>query len=201
MKAVSLFSGIGGFELGFKRAGIPTEILCECLPTATAVLKRRFPGADVVDDVRRIKSIPHDVSILTAGFPCQDLSSVGAKAGMNGRESSLVSEVFRILRKNPVEWVIFENVRFMLHLHKGQTMRDITSTLESLGYKWCYRLLDSSGFGLPQRRHRVYIVASKNFDPRGVLFRNPKIRNVAKYPLESAKSIGFYWTEGRWVKI
>jgi DNA (cytosine-5)-methyltransferase 1 len=192
-----MFSGIGGFELGFQRAGYKTSILCEIEPTARRVLTENFPNHEIVNDIRDINFVPSNVDVLCAGFPCQNLSSSGSKAGIEGDQSSLVYEVFRILRKRPVEWVILENVAFMLKLKSGQAIRAITAAFEELGYRWAYRVIDSSVF-VPQRRRRIYIVASLNHDPRNVLLSD----NNGLSGLNSAESmdtpVGFYWTEGRY---
>ncbi|MFA0464384.1 DNA cytosine methyltransferase, partial [Vibrio sp. 10N.261.45.F1] len=82
-------------------------------------------------------------TVITAGFPCQDLSSSGQKEGINGKQSFLVDEVFRLLNtSNEVEWVLLENVKFMLHLNKGSAMHYITSKLTSLGFNWAYRVVN-----------------------------------------------------------
>jgi DNA (cytosine-5)-methyltransferase 1 len=188
-----LFAGIGGFELGFTRAGYRTTLLCEIDPIARAVLRTRLRGIDIVNDIRDVNAV-RGVEVLCAGFPCQDLSSTGPKEGVEGARSSLVGEVFRILRAHPVQWVVLENVPFMLHLQGGAAMRMITTELEQLGYSWAYRVIDSHAFGLPQRRRRVYIVASLDHDPRAVLLSgeaNPPVAGRRR-----AVPIGFYWTEG-----
>jgi DNA (cytosine-5)-methyltransferase 1 len=195
LPVVGLFAGIGGFELGMSRAGHHSTLLCENDPAAQAVLAKRFPDATLFPDITELRSLPADTAILCAGFPCQNLSSVGLKDGIRGSQSSLVGEVFRLLRRKRVKWVIFENVFFMLHLNRGAGIKYLTRELEELGYNWAYRVLDSEGFGVPQRRKRVFVVAAMDDDPRGVLFETDKesrsaLKGGAKVP------IGFYWTEG-----
>ena len=142
LKMVSLFAGIGGFELGFKQAGIETIMACEIDSIAKHVLRTNFPGISLVDDICDLNALPDDTDILCAGFPCQDISTIGAKTGLSGERSSLVREVFRLLEKKKVEWVIFENVPNMLFLRKGETIRTITEELEALGYSWACVLRD-----------------------------------------------------------
>ncbi|WP_080716190.1 DNA cytosine methyltransferase [Xanthomonas arboricola] len=193
---VGLFAGIGGLELGFSRAGYKTEALCEIDPGAQQVLRVQFAGVDLIDDVRAIDTVGN-CDVLCAGFPCQDLSSSGQKNGINGHQSSLVDEVFRILASSEAEWVVIENVRFMLHLNRGEAMARITDGFEKLGYNWAYRVINSQAFGLPQRRHRVYFVASKHGDPRSVLLSGDnKERGNEKLEMSVSDHIGFYWTEG-----
>lgn len=119
-KCVGLFAGIGGMELGMHAGGFQPELFCEILPEAQAVLRERFHGVDIRSDVKSIRSIPSDTALLCAGFPCQDLSSSGLKRGIAGLRSSLVGEVFRLLSKNKCDWILLENVRFMLHLGGGR---------------------------------------------------------------------------------
>src|SRR6476659_5509558 len=92
-RIAGLFAGIGGLELGLHDAGFESVLLCEVWDAAQAVLEDRFPGIPLVGDVREIEALP-DAEIVTAGFPCQDLSQAGRTAGIAGRNSGLVSEVF-----------------------------------------------------------------------------------------------------------
>lgn len=196
-KCVGLFAGIGGMELGMHFGGFQPELLCEILPDAQAVLLERFPGVDLRTDVKSIRSIPGDTSLLCAGFPCQDLSSSGHKRGIAGLRSSLVGDVFRLLAKKKCDWVLLENVKFMLHLRGGEAMTNITEALEALGYRWAYRVMNSQNFGVPQRRERVYILASKTMNPAAVLFREPVDASPAiNKPVDTSAPVGFYWTEG-----
>jgi DNA (cytosine-5)-methyltransferase 1 len=193
--AAGLFAGIGGFELGLAHAGCEVALLCENWPPARAVLEARFPKVPLAGDIRELKALPKDVNLVCAGFPCQDLSSVGEKEGIRGARSSLVGEVFRLLKRSTVEWVLLENVPFMLQLNRGQAMHAIRSALEQLGYTWAYRILDSQAFGVPHRRRRVYLVAARNADPRGVLLVDDVPPPPPREPTLDLP-LGFYWTEG-----
>lgn len=196
-KCVGLFAGIGGMELGLHAGGFESELLCEILPEAQAVLREQFAGVDLRTDVKKLRSIPSDTSLLCAGFPCQDLSSSGHKRGIDGLRSSLVGEVFRLLAKKKCEWVLLENVKFMLHLGGGEAMGNITQALEDLGYRWAYRVMNSQNFGVPQRRERVYILASRTMHPANVLFREPVDAPPSiTRPIDVSAPVGFYWTEG-----
>lgn len=191
MRSVGLFAGIGGFEVGLRRAGIDTELLCEYWEPAAAVLKKRF-DADIVGDIRDLKALP-SVDVVTAGFPCTDLSQVGRTAGIDGSESGLVREAFRLIEATPPRWVVLENVPNMLSLGGGSAMTFIADWFEKRGWNWAYRTVDSQNFGLRQRRRRVFLVASRTEDPRGVLFADE-----AGTPVRRAthKAYGFSWTEG-----
>lgn len=191
MRSVGLFAGIGGFEVGLQRAGVTTELLCEYWDPAAAVLRQRF-DAEVVGNICTVASIPK-VDVVTAGFPCTDLSQVGRTAGIDGSESGLVREAFRLIENTPPTWVVLENVPNMLSLGGGAAMSYIADWFEQRGWNWAYRTVDSQHFGLRQRRRRVFLVASKTEDPRRVLFADE-----AGPPGRRADhaAYGFYWTEG-----
>ncbi|MBP2584731.1 DNA (cytosine-5)-methyltransferase 1 [Streptomyces sp. PvR006] len=194
LRVAGLFAGVGGLELGLSRAGLETVLLCEVWSPAQAVLTRHFPDTPLASDVQQLDGLPGDVDVVTAGFPCQDLSQAGRTAGIGGEQSGLVSHVFRLLQKHHPRWLVLENVRNMLVLDKGNAMHHLVQELEALGYSWAYRLVDSRFTGVPQRRQRVLFVASRTEDPRSVL-----LADDAGEPDESAltgEAHGFYWTEG-----
>lgn len=193
-RTVGLFAGIGGLELGLQRAGHETTLLCEIDGIARAVLDGRFPDVNKHDDVRSLKGLPKGTDLVVGGFPCQDLSQAGKTRGIEGSRSGLVGEVFRLLRRQSVPWLVLENVPFMLQLAGGQALEVIVSALEDLGYKWAYRVVDTRAFGLPQRRRRVLFVASLDDDPRTVLFADDAGEDE---PTSfDGRACGFYWTEG-----
>lgn len=195
MRFASLFAGIGGFELGLGRAGHETLLACDVLPESRAVLAAQLPKIEYRSDIRRLRSLPREVDALCAGFPCQDLSQAGRTAGLDGDRSGLVGEVFRLLSRRRIPTVVIENVPFMLQLGGGRAMRAIVDEFERRRYRWAYRVVDTYSFGLPQRRERVFLVASVEVDPADVLFADDA-------PLERPASAlgerahGFYWTEG-----
>lgn len=195
MRTAGLFAGIGGFELGLASVGHAAELFCDVLPASKAVLNARFPDVEYRDDITRLRSLPSAVDLVCAGFPCQDLSQAGRTAGLSGERSGLIGEVFRLLGRRRIPTVVVENVPFMLQLNGGDAMRAIIDEFERLGYRWAYRVVDTCGFGLPQRRERVFLVASRAVDPSAVLLSDDM-------PLERPVSAlgrlahGFYWTEG-----
>lgn len=196
MPVVGLFAGIGGFELALSQAGFETGMLVEIDPVAQAVLKGRFPHAEIRSDVADVADVPSDTTILTAGFPCQNLSMAGDKSGINGKKSNVVAKMFALIRRSRVPIVVIENVYFMLHLDSGGAMEWLVGQFEELGYHWAYRVLDTMGFGLPHRRRRVYLVAARDVDPRSVLFADNALLTAAPRP-DIRNPLGFYWTEGR----
>jgi DNA (cytosine-5)-methyltransferase 1 len=192
LRVAGLFAGIGGIEHGLHLAGHETELLCEIDESARAVLAHHFPNVTIVSDIRDLNSVP-PVDLVTAGFPCQDLSQAGKTAGIGGTQSGLVGEVFRLIEPTDIRWLLLENVPFMLQLDKGKAMRFLTMKLEELGFAWAYRTVDARNFGIPQRRQRVMLLASRTDDPRDVL-----LMGEGTPPLASSEDCpcGFYWTEG-----
>ena len=171
-------------------------LLCESNANAQAVLRRRFPEVALAADVTELASLPKETELVAAGFPCQNLSMAGDKAGLTGSKSHVVERLFHLLERQRVPWVLIENVYFMLHLAKGAAIAHILSRLEALGYRWAYRVVDSRAFGLAQRRRRVFIVASNVGDPRGVLLADD-VPDREWPTIDLARPIAFYWTEGR----
>lgn len=197
MKVAGLFAGIGGFELGLHAAGHETVLLCEIRPGAQAVLRAAFPHVRIDPDVRNLGPIPRGVELLCAGFPCQDLSQAGRTSGLDGEQSGLIRAVFDLLRNRRIRpTLLIENVPFMLQLHGGAAMRSIIDELEYLGYRWAYRVVDTYSFGLPQRRERVFVVASVDGRPEDVILADD--HPIAR-PTTAIGTLahGFYWTEGR----
>ncbi|WP_232064704.1 DNA cytosine methyltransferase [Mycobacterium cookii] len=191
MRAVGLFSGIGGFEAGLAQSGITTDVMCENWEPAARVLQRRF-DSDILGDIRDLPALPR-CDVVTAGFPCTDLSQVGRTAGIDGAESGLIREVFRLATKRGPSWLVLENVPNLLALHQGAAIRFIVRWLEDHRWNWAYRTVDSQYFGVRQRRRRTYLVASRTEDPRTVLFAD----NATLAPVRPIhRAYGFYWTEG-----
>lgn len=163
MKFVSLFSGIGGFDLAFERAGMECVSVCEIDKNAQAVLRRHFPKAELFDDVRKVGIATHgrkSIDVICGGFPCQDLSVAGKRAGLAGERSGLWFEFARIIDELEPSWVVIENVPGLLSSNKGRDFAVIIQWLAQRGYGVVWRVLDAQYFGVPQRRRRVFLVAS-----------------------------------------
>lgn len=195
LSVAGLFAGIGGIEVGLHAAGHRTELLCEWDDSARRVLRNRFPETRLAGDIAELDALPA-VDLVTAGFPCQDLSQAGRTAGIGGTRSGLVGHVFRLLdgADRPPTWLLFENVSFMLALDRGKAMRWLTDQLEERGYTWAYRVVDSQAFGVPQRRQRVLLLASRTADPRPVLLNED--HGEVEIMDRRGLACGFYWTEG-----
>lgn len=195
LKVAGLFAGIGGIEVGLARAGHETTLLCEWDESARRVLDDKFPAVRLEGDVAELETVG-EVDLVTAGFPCQDLSQAGRAAGIRGSRSGLVDHVFRLWDQAEHEpmWLMLENVSFMLSLDRGEAMTWLTKQLEERGLRWAYRVVDSRAFGLPQRRQRVILLASRSEDPRPILLNQD--HGEVEIVDRTGLSCGFYWTEG-----
>jgi len=159
MRHMSLFAGIGGFDLGFERVGMESVGQVEIDSHCREVLSQRFPGVPRWEDVKDVTGaeLP-DCDVLTGGFPCQDISVAGRRAGLAGDRSGLWFEFARIIAETSPRWVVIENVPGLLSSNGGRDMGTILGFLGEHGYGWAYRVLDAQWFGVPQRRRRVFIV-------------------------------------------
>lgn len=161
MKFGSLFSGVGGLDLGLERAGFECAWQAEKDKYCLKVLEEHFPDAERYDDVRSItRETAEPVDLICGGFPCQDVSVAGKRNGLSGARSGLWFEFERIIREFKPKWVLIENVGGLLSSNSGEDFRTIIQTLDELGYGVAWRVLDSQYFGVPQRRKRVFIVGS-----------------------------------------
>ncbi len=184
---LSLFSGAGGIDLGLDAAGWECIGQCEIDDTARSVLARHWPGVPRWTDVRdvahpdvdggrgplagagRVTSSDRegsdarpawgDVDLIAGGFPCQDVSVAGRRAGLAGERSGLWWEFHRILDAVRPRAALLENVEGLLSSNGGRDMGAIIEALVDLGYGWAYRVLDAQHFGVPQRRRRVFLLA------------------------------------------
>ena len=159
LRVGSLFSGVGGFDLGFEQAGATVAWQCEADPAARRVLRHHWPDVPCHDDVRTVGA--HNltpVDVLVGGFPCQDLSVAGQRKGLVGARSGLFHEFTRIAADLRPDWVLLENVPGLLSSHRGRDFAVVVQTLVECGYGVAWRILDSRHFGVAQRRRRVFLV-------------------------------------------
>jgi DNA (cytosine-5)-methyltransferase 1 len=170
LTTASLFSGIAGIECGLARAqAAVVTSFCERWDPARDVLRAHFPYVPLGGDVTSLRDFG-GAELVTAGFPCTDLSQAGLTRGIDGLQSGLVLTVLGLVYEHRPAWVMLENVPNMLLLSRGRAMARIVEELESAGYQWAYRVLDSRFTGLAQRRRRVILLASTKKDPAPVLF-------------------------------
>ncbi len=158
---VSLFSGIGGFDIGFDRAGMRCKMQVEFNEHASGVLAHHWPTVERLKDVRDVKRDSfRTVDLICGGFPCQDVSVAGRRAGLAGERSGLWFEFLRIITEHTPRWVVIENVPGLLSSNSGRDFATVIQGLVECGYRCAWRVLDAQYFGVPQRRRRVFIVAS-----------------------------------------
>jgi len=185
IKVASFFSGIGGFDLGFERAGMKVVFLCEINKFGQSVLRKHWSDVLLAGDIKEIKSadIPDGANLWCGGFPCQDVSlaNQGKRKGLKGERSGLFYEFTRLVRDRRPRWLVLENVPGLLNSHNGEDFRCILEELDELGYGVSWRVFDAKYFGTPQRRRRVYIVASLgSLRSAEVLFEQGAIKVVDK---------------------
>ena len=156
MKLLDLFSGIGGFSLAAKWAGIETIGFCEMDKHCQKVLKKNFPAVPIFPDIKKLRrsDVSGTVDIITGGFPCQPFSVAGRKKGTED-DRDLWPEMLRIIKEFKPTWFIGENVANFINMAFPRTKTD----LESEGYEVQPFIIPACSVGAPHRRDRVWIVA------------------------------------------
>jgi len=158
MTCGSLFAGVGGFDLGFERAGMQCLWQIEIDPHCRMVLRKRF-DAEIRNDVKEAgKRNLQPVRVICAGVPCQDVSVAGRRAGLAGSRTGLFFEFERIVSELQPEWFVFENVPGLLSSNERRDFATVIGRLGQCGYLQAYRVLNSQYWGVAQRRRRVFIV-------------------------------------------
>ena len=165
----SLFAGVGGFDLGFDSAGWDCKFQVEWDKHCQSVLKKHWPNVPKFEDVRDVNGadLP-PVDLISFGSPCQDLSVAGKRSGLEGNRSGLFFEAIRIIKemRNATnnqypKWAIWENVPGALTSNNGKDFGEVLdqmANIGALGIEW--HILDAQWFGVPQRRRRVFVIAS-----------------------------------------
>ena len=200
----SLFSGIGGIDLGFIQAGFDIVWANEMDAAACRTYRHNFPNTNLIEgDIKRIATsdIP-DCDVLTAGFPCQPFSIAGLQKGFKDRDGNLFFEITRIIDAKRPKVVFLENVPNLMEHDDGKTFLVIFNGLAQFGYTVYYRVLASNDYGnLPQIRKRIYIVAIRE-DISNRLYQYPEPMELT---LKSSDIINrsvkqhdiHYYTEGK----
>jgi DNA (cytosine-5)-methyltransferase 1 len=186
LTGVSLFAGVGGFDLAMERNGVDVVANVEIDKQCQKVLAKHFPSAKQFSDITDVKGsdligagFKPERGIITGGFPCQDLSVAGKRRGLAGERSGLFWEIARLIEETKTEWFILENVPGLLTSNKGADFGVVVGTMADLGYSLAWRVLDAQHFGVPQRRRRVFILGRRTGDglsPAEVLFKSEGLR-------------------------
>lgn len=166
---IDLFSGIGGFRMGFTSMGYECVASCEINPVCREVYQANFNESPLPDVALIEPKLLPDFDVVLAGFPCQPFSICGLQKGFEDTRGTLFFEIARLVAAKNPKVVVLENVKHLIHHNNGHTLKVILNTLEFLGYAVSYKLLNASDFGLPQHRERIVIVAHRdglkfNFD-------------------------------------
>lgn len=176
LTGVSLFAGVGGFDLAMERNGVKVVATVEIDKKCNEVLAKQFPNSKQFTDVKTVTGKDLlDVGfnptngIITGGFPCQDLSVAGKRAGLAGERSGLFWEIRRLVEETQTEWFILENVPGLLSSNGGKDFGIVLGEMANLGYSIGWRVLDAQYFGVPQRRRRVFIVGNRSGNPERIL--------------------------------
>lgn len=153
---LSLFAGIGGFDLGLERAGWTCVGQVEIDPFCQRVLAKHWPHVKRMGDIRLVRGDEFgEVDAICGGFPCQDISNAGNKVGITGERSGLWSEFYRLIRTIRPSFVIVENVSALLERDIARVLGD----LAAIGYGAEWHCIPASYVGAPHIRDRVWIVA------------------------------------------
>lgn len=167
------FAGIGGFDRGIEKA-IPDAInvgFSEVDKYAIKIYEKHFPDRINYGDIRRIdtRALP-DFDMFCGGFPCQDLSIAGKRAGLCGARSGLFFEIIRIIREKQPRLVFLENVKGLFNSNNGWDFARILLELDESGYDVEWQCLNSKNFGVPQNRERVFIIGHLGGEPKQKIF-------------------------------
>ena len=185
LTGVSLFAGVGGFDLAMQRQGVKVVASVEIDKNCNQVLANHFPDATQFTDVTTVTGedlinagFNSSGGIIAGGFPCQDLSVAGKRAGLAGARSGLFWEAARIVDEAQSEYFILENVPGLLSSNGGKDFGVVIGTMADLGYSVGWRVLDAQYFGVPQRRKRVFIVGRRatNGGVAEILFKSEGLR-------------------------
>lgn len=161
LTALDLFSGIGGFALGFHRAGIRTTAFCEVGAYQRRVLAKNFPDIPIFEDVRTLNAAALEAAgvalpdIVSGGFPCQDISTAGRGAGIHGERSGLWWEFHRLIGEIRPRWVVAENVSAL----RSRGLDEVLGSLAEIGYDAEWHCVPAAAVGAPHRRDRIWIIA------------------------------------------
>ena len=182
-----------------QRQGVKVVASVEIDKKCNEVLAKHFPEATQFTDVTTVKGedlinagFNPSKGIITGGFPCQDLSVAGKRAGLAGERSGLFWEIARLVEETQTEYFIIENVPGLLTSNKGKDFGVVIGTMADIGYSLAWRVLDAQHFGVPQRRRRVFIVGRRSDNstsPAEILFKSDGLRRDPSTSQQAGKSI------------
>ncbi len=202
MKVGGLFAGIGGIELGFKKAGFKISWANEIDKNASITYRHNHKHKLFEKNLKDLKtSEVYPVDVLTGGFPCQAFSIAGQRKGFEDDRGNLFFEILRFIDELNPKIIFLENVKNLVGHDKNKTFKRIVYELEHRGYTINYKVLNSSQYGgVPQNRERIYIVAFKDKNiALNFSFPKPKKLNIKVADLLDSKTDEkFYYTNSRY---
>ena len=164
LNLISLFSGAGGMDLGFKNSGFNILWANDFQADAVDTYKRNIGSHIVYGDITKIEStdIPgDDIDVVIGGFPCQGFSIANTKRNMEDERNFLYLELLRVIKDKKPKFFVAENVKGLLSMQKGKVIKMIIKDFENIGYKVDYRVLNAADYGVPQARERVVIIGNR----------------------------------------
>lgn len=166
VKVGSLFSGIGGIDLGFEQAGFEIAWANDFDAAACKTYRNNFPSTILIeDDVRNINPCAlSDIDVLVAGFPCQPFSVMGYRRGFNDPRGNLFFEIARFIDVKRPKVVFLENVKNLMEHDNGKTFLVIYNALAQFGYSVKYKVINATDVNIPQNRARIFIVAFRDIE-------------------------------------
>ena len=164
LTVLDLFSGIGGFSYAAEKlvGGFETTQFVECDPYCQRILQKHWPAVALHSDVRTFTAEPGMFDVITAGFPCQDLSQAGRRRGLSAERSGLFYEVIRLAREVRPRFVLFENVGNLLSHQGGESFQEVLFQIAKAGFDAEWAVIPASDVGACHQRKRIWIVAYSN---------------------------------------
>lgn len=162
IKHLDLFSGIGGFTLGLKQADsnfYKTIAFCEINQYCQKVLQKNFPNVPIVSDIKTLNAKSFKCDLITAGFPCQDLSVAGKRKGLKGERSGLFYETIRVAKETKAEFILYENSPELIW--RDNHRKEFIETLQKNGFCALWRICSADELGFLHKRKRAYILCFK----------------------------------------
>lgn len=191
MRVVSLFSGAGGLDLGFRMAGHEIVWANDLYDDAVETYRHNLGGHIVCGDISKIdaEEIP-ECDIVIGGFPCQGFSVANMKRCEADERNALYKQLIRVIEEKKPKFFLAENVKGLTSFAKGKVFQMILSDFSSLGYKVSHRVLNAADYGVPQTRQRVIIVGVRNDMDFEYMFPNPTNSKDGKDGLPKWVSVG-----------
>lgn len=196
MKVVSLFSGAGGMDLGFKKAGFNIIWANDFFKEVVETYKKNIGDHIVLGDITKISSedIPDDVDVIIGGFPCQGFSIANIKRSMQDKRNFLYKEMLRVIEDKKPKYFVAENVKGLISMENGGVIKMIIKDFENLGYKVDYKVLNAAEYGIPQMRERVLIIGNRvgmaNPFPKVTHYIDNRLKGLKPAPT-TEQTIGF----------